>query len=523
MEIKGNREITEIANALNSVLGGLEGYKQELNVDQKLLSMKVDERNTQLSQRDLELHKAVEEVTETKNQLHRLAYYDSLTSLPNRRLFTEQLDLLLRLNERNGHTLALLFVDLDNFKRVNDSLGHSAGDQLLQEVGRRLGDCVRESDAVAHYGEADAPNIDVSRLGGDEFTVVLNQLDNADSAATVAQRLISCLKQPMSVDGHEVVVTPSIGIAVAPLDGTNVENLLKAAGTAMYHAKSSSNHEFLYFDKQMDAASVDRIRLESELRLAIQNNELELHYQPQVDTRTGSIAGAEALLRWNHPERGRVPTDRFLRLAHDIGMMVELGDWVLEEACRQMKAFEAEGLKLPRVAINVAPAQFTTAFIRRVREVLQEKDIEPSMLELGLTEAIMMEGDKTTLGALQELHEMGVYLSVDDFGTSYAPLTYLSRYPLDEIKIDRSFVVDFNRSENGAKVLGAIIAMARSLEMNMVAEGVETKEQYNFLADNGAHVVQGYLFSEPVPADRLRPMLAPWHFTSQVQEIAGIG
>ena len=310
VEIEGTGEVKEIATILNGIISGLSKYKTRMDVDHQLLSMKVEERTSQLTRRNEELNQAVLEVTETKDRLRQMAYYDSLTSLPNRRLFTEQLDLLLRLAKRNDETLGLLFLDLDNFKRINDSLGHSAGDQLLREVGVRLSSCVRDSDVVAHYVES-GPKIDVSRLGGDEFTVVLNQVDSAESARMVAQRLLDALSKPMEIGGHELVVTPSIGIALAPGDASDVDGLLKAADTAMYHAKAAGKNNCLFYHSDMDAAGVDRLQLEADLRKALERNEFVLHYQPQVDTRSGSVVGAEALVRWEHPEKGMIPPFRF--------------------------------------------------------------------------------------------------------------------------------------------------------------------------------------------------------------------
>jgi diguanylate cyclase (GGDEF)-like protein len=520
VEIEGGKEFRDIATALNGVVGGVSNYKKEIDVDHKLLTWRADESASRLSKRNEELDKAANEITETRDQLHQMAYYDSLTSLPNRRLFTEQLSLLLRLNERSVKPLALLFLNLDNFKRINDSLGLSAGDLLLREVGKRLLGCLRSSDMLAHYVES-GPRIDVSRLGSDEFTVVLNQLDNSDSASLVAQRVIDSLVEPIIIDGHELVVTPSVGIAVAPRDAVEVEGLLRAAGTAMHHAKASARGGFLFYNEGMEATGPDHLKLESNLRKAIERNELLLHYQPQVNTTNGSVVGAEALLRWEHPELGLVPPFRFISLAEEIGLIEELGDWVLVAACRQMKEFRQQGLELPRVAINVSALQFSSRFIERVKEVLLQTDLPPSMLELGLSERILMDNDKSTINSLQELRELGVYLSVDNFGTSYAPLGYLGRCPLDELKIDRSFVVDCDIHEENARLVKAIISMAKSLDLRMVAEGVETEGEYQFLINNGTRVVQGYLFSKPVPAEELkRQLVVPWHFMTQIQRIA---
>ena len=518
MEIKGNAEIRNIANMLNGLIDNSRHLKTETDLSNKILSLKVDERSSQLSKRDEELNTATQEISQNKSELNRLAYYDSLTSLPNRRLFTEQLALLLRLNERNKNNLALLFINLDNFKRINDSLGHEAGDQVLREVAKRLTDSLRSSDAVA-YQKDSRHKIGVSRWGGDEFTVVLNQLGSIDDITPVTQRLLDKLLQPMVIEGSELVVVPNIGIAIAPADADQVQGLFTAASAAMYHARASKNNDFLFYKPEMGAAGAERIKLEADLRKAVERNELVLHYQPQIDTVFGSVVGAEALLRWKHPEYGLVPPLKFISLAEEVGLIPQLGNWVLEEACRQIKSFKDRDIKLPRVAINISALQFSSTFTKRVKGMLQQMDIPPSMLELGLAESIMTDNDDSTAEALQSLRDMGVYLSVDDFGTSHSPMNYLSSYPLDELKIDRSFVKDCDNNDGGAKLVRAIIAMADSLGLSTVAEGVETEDQYRFLRRNGAKVMQGYLFSKPVTAVELETMLTPWYFAEQVQKI----
>ena len=518
VKVSGTGEVEEIAAILNGVVTGISNYKREMDVDHQLLSMKVQERTSQLSRRNEELNKAVQQVTRTKNRLRQMAYYDSLTSLPNRRLFTEQLSLLLKLSQRNGQMLALLFLDLDNFKRINDSLGHSAGDLLLREVGQRLSNCVRDSDVVAHYVDSSA-KIDVSRLGGDEFTVVLNQIDKPESAGLVAERLMAALAEPMLIDGHELVVTPSLGIALAPDHASDVEGLLRCADTAMYHAKSTGKSTYLFYDANMDEAGLDRLTLENDLRKAIENEELVLFYQPQVDTLSGQVVGAEALLRWQHPEQGLIPPFRFIPLAEEMGLIAVMGDWVIREACNQVKAFAEKGINLPKVAVNVSALQFTPSFSRRVKALLEETGVDPCILELELTEGVVMGDTSASVKALAELRELGVSLSIDDFGTGYSSLSYLSRFPLDELKIDRCFVVEAANSPEDASLVRAIIAMAKGLGLKLVAEGVETDQQYAFMTEEGAHVIQGYMFSPPVPADELEPMLAPWHFHEQIKQL----
>jgi len=371
---------------------------------------------------------------------------------------------------------------------------------------------------VAHYADPTA-KIDVSRLGGDEFTVVLNDLDAPESVGVVAERLILALSEPMLIDGHELVITPSIGIAIAPEHANEVEGLLRCSDTAMYHAKASGKSTYLVYESSMEEAGLDRLTLENDLRKAMDNDELVLFYQPQVDTRSGKVVGAEALLRWMHPEQGLIPPFKFIPLAEEMGLIGEMGDWVIREACKQVQTFAKKGVSLPKVAVNVSALQFTPSFTRRVKSILDELAVDPATLELELTEGVVMGDTNASVQALAELKDLGVSLSIDDFGTGYSSLSYLSRFPLDELKIDRSFVIEANNSEQGASLVRAIIAMAQSLGLELVAEGVETDEQYEFMTTAGAHVIQGYMFSQPVPAEKLEPLLAPWHFQQQIAQL----
>lgn len=513
-------EFSNLARVLNDALESANTSRHEVVLEHKLLKMQAEERASRLSQRESELNQATIEISTAKEQLHRLANYDSLTSLPNRHLFAEQLNVLLRQCARSAKSLAVLFLNLNNFHRINESLGRNTGDLMLQEVGKRLVSCLRSSDMLSHYVNSDE-SLNVSRLGGDEFAIVLSQLDLVDTAGLVAQRLIEKLAEPILLDGHELVVAPRIGIAVAPRDGMEVEALLKAAGTAMHQAKSKNGSAFLFYHEDMEGSGEADLKMESELRRAIERDELRLHYQPQVNTSDGSIVCAEALLRWEHPEYGFVSPSKFINMAEKIGLIWELGDWALVEACRQMKVFHEQGLKLPRMAINISPQQFKPAFVERVNEVLKASGLTPSMLELGLSEAILMDNDNDVLKFLQQLKSTGVYLSLENFGTLHAPLSYLSRHPLDEIKIDRSFVANCDKRKDAARLVKAIIAMAKGLDLRTVAEGVETAGEYRFLVDNGVSVMRGYLFSKPIPAAELRQQLVvPWHFMSQLQRMA---
>lgn len=519
LRVKGSDEVREIASMLNFIVTSLNSYKTELDVNQQLLTMKVEERTRQLSESNQQLKKAMEETTLAKERLRRLAYFDSLTVLPNRQFFTEQLKLLLSMAKREGYQLALLFIDLDNFKRINDSLGHTAGDSLLKLVADRLSRCVRESDLISRYIDVNL-EIGVSRLGGDEFTVVLNRVEHADAVAKVAQRLLAALARPMMIDGHELVITPSIGIAISPHDGEDVEGLLKHADTAMYHAKNSGKNNFQYYTHNMNEMGVQRLKLETDLRRALEHQELVLHYQPQVDISTGQIIGAEAMVRWQHPEHGLVPPLNFITLAEEMGLIVELGDWVLHEACNQAKTWQDKGLHMPKIAVNLSSLQFDDqGFIDRTRKTLLKTRLNPHALKLELTESVIMKNADSTVEALAELKAMGISLAVDDFGTGYSSLNYLSQFPLDELKIDRSFIVDIGKEDHNTGLIVAIIAMAESLNLSLVAEGVETDPQCLFLQNKGIRIIQGFLFSSPLPADEFEELLRNHRFEEMIDDI----
>lgn len=519
VEVRASGDVGQVVDGFNKLIDGVANFQKEIEVDRRLLSLKVDESASKLSQRDEELSRATEEISEANERLHRLAYYDSLTALPNKTLFAEQLRLLLPMSVRSGQPLALLFVSLNQFKRISTTLGRRAADALLTEVAKRLTSCLRSSDMLAHY-TGSGPRIDVSRLGGDEFSLVLNQLDDRESARIVAQRVVDALRVPFEIEDHELVVTPSIGIAVAPEDGTEVDDLMRAAASAMHHARDKPAGGFEMYKREMDTGGLDQIKMEADLRKAVEREQLRLHYQPQVDTADGSIIAAEALLRWEHPEFGQVPPFRFIGLAQEIGLMDQLGDWVLREACRQLAEYRRQDLELPRVAVNVSRLQFGERFTATLKDVLKASGLPPDSIELGLSEEILVDNDTATIRSLRELAEMGVYLAIDNFGTTHAPFTYLSEYPFNELKIDRSFVSGCNTRLGNANLVKAVIAMADSLELRSVAEGVETEEEFRFLSEAGVRAMQGYFFSKPLPADELQKLLSvPWCFMSQIQRI----
>lgn len=524
--VKGSGEVRQLSTMLNIIMDELNSHRSMMDVDNKLLTLKVAERTEQLWKRNEELNKAISQVTRAESRLRQLAYYDSLTSLPNRQLFIEQLALLIRIAVREKKLMALLFIDLDNFKRINDSLGHGVGDKLLKQVADRLSHCLRTSDLLATFTDANArTNPAICRLGGDEFTVLLNHIESRDNAAQVATRILNAMQESFVVEGHELVVTPSIGIAIAPQDADTVEGLLKMADTSMYHAKNAGRNNYMFYSSTMKTAGVSRLKMETDLRKALERNEIVLYYQPQVNIISGEIVGAEALVRWNHPERGLISPGEFIPLAEEMGLIVELGSWILFEACRQGREMVDMGLKLPKISVNVSSLQFSGAFANLVETVLEETGLDPHLLELELTEGVIMSNAETSIEALFELKALGVSLSVDDFGTGFSSLSYLCRFPLDELKIDRSFIIELDRREEGnhSSLVAAIIAMGRSLNLRMVAEGVDSITQLNFLKDKNVEIIQGYLFSEPLPVEEFIFLLEDNPFPRRLQTMVWQG
>lgn len=424
-----------------------------------------------------------------------LAHYDVLTGLPNRTQWNERAQQELRNATRQGDGLAVLFLDLDHFKAVNDSLGHPVGDQLLSGVARRFAACLRENDFLA-------------RLGGDEFVVLLPRLDHPEAAAVVARKLISVLQAPMSIEGHELTVSTSIGIAVFPGDGEDVSTLLKHADVAMYCAKDQGRNAYHYFKPEMDVHALERLMLENALRRAIERNELVLHYQPQVSADGGRMVGCEALVRWQHPELGLLQPVQFIGVAEESGLILPLGNWVLATAARQLAAWQAQGYDL-LMAVNISALQFRQSdFVDGVRRILAETGADPGKLELELTESALMQPTPEVLARMNQLRELGIRLALDDFGTGYSSLSYLKRLPIRRLKLDRSFVKDVPGDQEDVAIAMATLSLARDLGMDVVAEGVETEIQRQFLAERGCPVMQGYLFSRPLPVDELQRWMA---------------
>lgn len=432
---------------------------------------------------------------EIRGRLNQLAFYDSLTSLPNRTLFLERLTQTLTQASRYQRRAGLLFIDLDNFKRVNDTLGHSVGDLLLQVVAERLVHSLRKSDTVANPFDLGT----AGRLGGDEFTVILPKLNRNEDAAIIAQRIAEQLGQPLTLADHEIVITPSIGIAIYPEDGTDVETLIKNADMAMYYAKRIGPNMFKYYQESMNETALKRLTIENHLRQAFERREFLLHYQPQFDLSTGRVNGMEALLRWNNWEFGNIPPVEFIPIAEESGMIVEIGEWVFSEACRQFKTWLEKGFDLRRIAINVSVRQFIhPEFIDFLANVLEDTALGPGLVELEITESLLV-NDSVDIGTiLQKLKQLGVKTAIDDFGTGYSSFIRLKEMPIDCLKIDKSFVQGIHGGGRDQSIVSAIIAMARSMGLNVIAEGVETTEQAKFLKDQFCQEAQGFLLSRPM-------------------------
>jgi predicted signal transduction protein with EAL and GGDEF domain/FixJ family two-component response regulator len=464
----------------------------------------------------LRLAGVVHDITRRKDaeeQIRRLAYYDPLTGLPNRLLFVEQLERALAQASRHGRRLAIMFVDLDNFKRVNDTLGHRAGDELLCKASSRLAAALRAHDSVARNApEADeaagAAVQHIARLGGDEFIVMLTDVQVPDKVAGVAQRLVQTLAEPIVVQGTEVFVGGSVGVASYPEDGTDIDTLLMNADTAMYRAKAAGRGGFQLYDRSMNARALDRLHMETRLRRALERDEFVLHYQPRVDVVSGRIVGAEALIRWQDPERGLLPPAEFIPLVEDAGLVIPIGEWAIQTVCRQSAAWMAAGLNPAPIAVNLASTHLRERGLpARVAQALAEHGVPASCLEIEVTESILLADPELSVSIAQELATMGVTLSIDDFGTGYSSMGYLKKLPIAALKIDRSFVRDLETDPDDAAIVSAIVALAHSLKLKVVAEGVETPAQLAFLQSVHCDEYQGFLTSRAVSVSEFERLL----------------
>jgi len=428
-------------------------------------------------------------------EMTRSAQHDFLTGLPNRMLLNDRVNQAIASATRHSHKLAVLFLDLDGFKHINDSLGHPIGDKLLKSVAGRLLDCVRGSDTV-------------SRQGGDEFVVLLSELERSDDASITARRMLHAVAEPHSVDQHDLHVSTSIGVSVFPDDGLDADTLIKNADTAMYQAKENGRQSYQFFKPAMNVRAVERQSIEANLRRAMQRQELTLHYQPTVNLRTGKITGAEALARWTHPVRGPISPSKFIPVAEDCGLILPIGRWVLREACQQARAWAEAGLNLPTMAINISAMEFRDEdFLESIFATLEDTGLHPGSLELELTESVLMKRAESVASVLKTLRNAGVHVAVDDFGTGYSSLSYLRKFPIDALKIDQSFVRQITTAPDDTAIVTAIIGMGRSLNLRVVAEGVETPEELAFLQAHQCDEAQGYYFSRPVRPAQLAGLL----------------
>jgi diguanylate cyclase (GGDEF)-like protein len=432
---------------------------------------------------------------QAQQNLAQMANYDGVTGLPNRSLFQDRLNHGIARSERSGEMLALMLLDIDRFKHIKQTLGHNAGDVLLLTVAGRLEQAVLEDDTVA-------------RLGGDEFALILEGIADTEDVAAVAQKILDAFARPFALEGQEIFVTPSIGISIYPVDGDSPESLMKNADAAIGRAKDHGRNTYRFYTADMNARASERFSLESGLRRALERGEFLLHYQPQVDRQSGEVVAVEALLRWHHPERGLVGPNEFIPLLEETSLICPVGEWVLRTACTQGVAWQQAGLPALRIAVNLSAHQFRSqGLVERVGRILRETGLDPQLLELELTEGALMESTRATSTTLTMLKQLGVRIAIDDFGTGYSSLSYLKRFPIDKLKIDRSFVREITTDSNDAAIVRAVITMGHSLGLGIVAEGVESAEQLGFLNIQGCDEYQGFFFSRPIPAEEVVALL----------------
>ncbi|QIB66908.1 putative bifunctional diguanylate cyclase/phosphodiesterase [Kineobactrum salinum] len=456
---------------------------------------RLQEVNANLVIATIEARKLAEEVQKAQVALDHLAHHDTLTGLPNRILLYDRLVQAIALAQRSGKQFAVLFMDLDGFKHINDSLGHGVGDQLLQSVGKRLSGCVRQSDSICRHG-------------GDEFVALLIDIDHPEDAALAVRKILTAIALPHHIDQQDLHISASIGISVYPDDGMDAETLIKHADTAMYHAKDKGRKTYAFFEQEMTERAIARQSTEASLRLALERHEFVLHYQPQIDLYSGAIVGVEALVRWQHPQRGLIAPGDFVPIAEDSGLILPLGRWVLREACRQAQAWQDMGLPAVSIAVNTSALEFRAKdFLVNLREILEQTRLSPRYLALELTESVLMSDANTTDTVLRELSAMGIHLAVDDFGTGYSSLSYLRRFPVDTLKIDSSFVNGMTHNADDASLVSAMISMGKSLKQRLIAEGVETAEQAAFLLEQQCDEGQGFFFARPMTAAACTPLL----------------
>ena len=455
----------------------------------------LQQANAHLVIASMDANKLTEQVKTAKVKLDHLAHHDGLTDLPNRMLLKDRLGQAIEAARRQGSQLAVLFMDIDRFKHINDSLGHGVGDQLLKSVAHRLAACVRHSDTV-------------SRQGGDEFVLLLSEIEHAEDAAQFAQKILTAFAVPHYIDNHDLHVSVSIGIGIYPADGNDVDTLLKAADTAMYHAKENGRNNYKFFEQEMNVRAVERQAIESSLRRALERQEFVLYYQPKITLHDGAISGVEALIRWQHPERGLLLPDEFVSIAEDCGLIRPIGRWVMREACLQAQTWLQAGLPPITMAVNTSALEFRADdFLANLRTILEETCLAPHSLEIELTESVLIRDAQAAESVLHGIAKLGVKLAIDDFGTGYSSLSYLKRFPIDTLKIDKSFVHQMTSNADDASIVNAVISMGKSLRQRIIAEGVETPEQHASLLALHCDEGQGYYFGRPVVAGTIATLL----------------
>lgn len=447
----------------------------------------------------------IQDVTRIKlaeEEIRQLAFYDNLTGLANRSLFQNRLELEILKAKRQKETFAILFLDLDQFKRINDAYGHHIGDILLKNAAKTIKESIRRSDTASRLSKEE-PNITVARFGGDEFTILLSNIKEPENAAVTARRILEDMPDVHNINGNEITITTSIGISVFPADGTEPEVLLKNADYALFQAKEYGRNNFKFYEKSLNLAAIERFALEKDLYKAVERDEFVLYYQPQIDLETRKIIGAEALIRWLHPQKGMIPPDKFISLAEETGLIHDINKWVIQKVCQQNQEWTNAGIGPIRIAINLSGYQFAGQdLISFLQENLQANNLDPQYLEVEITESVLMQESDDTLETLQQIKDMQINIALDDFGTGYSSLGYLTSFHVDTLKIDRSFIMGCPQQKNNIVIIKAIIAMGRSLGIKIVAEGIETEEQLEMLREFGVNEGQGYLFKPPVPEEK---------------------
>ncbi len=505
--VAGHKRLKEVEELSNLIFLRKQAEKA-LEKARDELEDKVKERTRELVSINNQLRKEIEERKKVEKEIRYLAFYDSLTGLANRRLFMDRLSEAIKRAVRKRNRLALLFLDLDHFKRVNDTLGHQTGDLLLQGVAENIRRFVRKSDSVTWLTPLKKKELLVARFGGDEFSILISDIREPDDAARVARRLLNNIPATYQLDSHEVSVTTSIGISVFPEDGHTAEDLLKHADMAMYHAKTSGRNTYQFFTETMNQIVLERFLIERDLKKALENGEFILYYQPKLRLSDKKITSAEALIRWNHPRQGMVPPGKFIPVAEDSKIIIDINRWVFKEACRQVKQWKTPGRDDLSVSVNLSGYKLNSQnIVNYLEATLISVGVDSKNIEIEITENILLKGSKETISTFNAIKSLGFKLAMDDFGTGYSSLSYLTSFPVDTLKIDRSFVMNAMSEQNNQVIIKAIIAMGHSLGKKIVAEGIETEDQYHFLKECGCDEGQGFFFHHPVPADEFEKLL----------------